>query len=324
MSRRGVRPVNERLRRLLVMLPWLQEQGTVGTREMAERFGLSVDELIADLTLASLCGVSEDPRDLIDLWVDEDEVHFGVPKYFERPLRLTLPEAFSLIASAEAARQIVGSVDDDVLSRAIAKVAAAVGPRSAEVAVDLEVPDSARRLATVAGSGRVVHIDYWNVDTGETSVRSIVPFEVFSERDHWYVRSVDIDVESERIFRVDRIESVRESDDFRDYTLPPRGDWFAGSADAVDVTIAIDPSYAWVLENYPNVRAVNDSESRDFATHVPDGWSLVRVVVTGERWLQRVLVRLGPHGRVMSPNRWADLASTTARSVRARYLIDNS
>ena len=89
-SKRGPRPVNLRLRRLLVMLPWLMERGSVSTQEMADHFGLSVKELVAELTLASLCGVSQDPLDLIDLWVDEDEVHVGVPKYFERPLRLTV------------------------------------------------------------------------------------------------------------------------------------------------------------------------------------------------------------------------------------------
>jgi predicted DNA-binding transcriptional regulator YafY len=36
MSRRGPRPVNERLRRLLVMLPWSMERGSVSTEEMAD------------------------------------------------------------------------------------------------------------------------------------------------------------------------------------------------------------------------------------------------------------------------------------------------
>ena len=56
MTRRGPRPVNLRLRRILVMLPWLMDRGTVSTAGMAAHFGLTVDELIADLTLASLCG----------------------------------------------------------------------------------------------------------------------------------------------------------------------------------------------------------------------------------------------------------------------------
>ena len=320
MSRRAQRPVNERLRRLLVMLPWLQEQGTVSTSEMAERFNLTVDELITDLTLASLCGVSQDPRDLIDLWVDENEVHFGIPKYFERPLRLTIPEAFSLIASAEAARQIAGASADDALSRAIAKVAAAVGPEAADIAVELEPPMFLAELTSAAGAGRVVTIDYWNVDTGDTSSRSIVPVEVFNDRDHWYVRSVDVERDAERIFRVDRIESVTATSETRKYSLAPRGDWFEGSPDAVKVVIAVDPSYSWVLENYPTIASVGDAAGHE----VPDGWMVVSLMVTGERWLQRLLLRLGAHGRLLQPERWGDLAGSTARIVAARYANKSS
>lgn len=318
MSRRAQRPVNERLRRLLVMLPWLQEQGTVSTRDMADRFGLSVDELITDLTLASLCGVSQDPRDLIDLWVDEHEVHFGVPKYFERPLRLTVPEAFSLIASAEAARQIAGSDSDDALSRAIAKVAAAVGPETADIAVELETPRFVVDLVGAANAGRVVVIDYWNVETGETSARSIVPVEVFNDRDHWYVRSVDTQLDAERIFRVDRIERVESTAETREYSLGPRREWFAGSPDAVKVVIAVDPGHSWVLENYPTV-AVASSD-----VDAPDGWVVVSVMVTGERWLQRLLLRLGPHARVIEPTDWRDLGARTAATVLSRYTNNKS
>jgi len=320
MSRRAQRPVNERLRRLLVMLPWLQEQGTVSTSKMAERFNLTVDELITDLTLASLCGISQDPRDLIDLWVDENEVHFGIPKYFERPLRLTIPEAFSLIASAQAARQIAGASEDDALSRAIAKVAAAVGPETADIAVELEPPEFLADLAGAVSAGRVVIIDYWNIDTGDTSSRSIVPVEVFNDRDHWYVRSVDVEREAERIFRVDRIESVTSTSETRQYSLAPRGDWFAGSPDAVKVVIAVDPSYSWVLENYPTVASVGDTGESD----VPDGWIVVALMVTGERWLQRLLLRLGTHARLLQPTTWSDLGAGTARAVLARYANNRS
>lgn len=312
--------MNERLRRLLVMLPWLQDRGTVSTRLMAEKFGLGVDELIADLTLASLCGVSEDPRDLIDLWVDEDEVHFGVPKYFDRPLRLTVPEAFSLIAAAEAARRITPSreVDDDALDRAIAKVAAAVGSATAALSVELSPPDTARELVTAASDGRVVVIGYWNVDTGEVRERSILPVEIFSERDHWYVRSLDVDIDAERIFRIDRIESVRTTDLVRGHDLGSRGEWFDGSADSVTVTLAYDPAYSWVLEGYPTVTGTK----APVESIVPEGWVVVNLVVTGRRWMQRVLLRLGPHGRVLQPSDWRDLSVETARSVLSRYETD--
>ena len=162
MIRRGPRPVNVRLRRLLVMLPWLMERQTVSTQEMADHFGMSVADLVADLTLASMCGVSQDPHDLIDLWVDDDEVHFGIPKYFERPLRLTVPEAFSLIASATAAQQLPGVDATGALSRAIAKVAEAIDfDINNSFVVELETPESVEALSHAIHQSVVIEFEYW-------------------------------------------------------------------------------------------------------------------------------------------------------------------
>ena len=51
------RPATERLRRLLIILPWLMERGEVSVDEVAERFSVGVDDLIRDLELVSMCGL---------------------------------------------------------------------------------------------------------------------------------------------------------------------------------------------------------------------------------------------------------------------------
>lgn len=312
MSRRGPRPVNLRLRRLLVMLPWLQERGTVSTSDMADHFGMSVDELIADLTLASLCGVSQDPRDLIDLWVDEEAVHFGIPKYFNKPLRLTAPEAFSLVASARAAQNLTGSDVGGALDRAVAKVARSVGIEGDDqLVVDIESPTSVNDMARAAAGRREVELEYWTPARGVSEIRRIVPVEVFSEGEHWYVRSFDLVAAEERTFRLDRVESFTVTDQIHDVDLGPRREWFADETTVV--TLDMDPSWMWVLEQYPGVR-VDESRSAK-----RKNWVVVTVKVTNERWLQRLLLRLGPNARVVSPSNWTSLASDTARDVRARY-----
>ena len=312
MSRRGPRPVNVRLRRLLVMLPWLQERGTVSTAEMAAHFGMSVDDLIADLTLASLCGVSQDPRDLIDLWVDEEAVHFGIPKYFNKPLRLTAPEAFSLVASARAAQNLAGAEIGSALERAVAKVAHSMGIDDGnQLVVELEPPTAAKELAVAAAGHREVHLEYWTPARGESEERRIVPVEVFSEGEHWYARSLDLVVGEERTFRLDRIESFELTDTIHQVDLGPRREWFAD--ETTHVTLEMDPSWMWVLEQYPGVR-VDESRSSKRKS-----WVVVNVTVTNERWLQRLLLRLGSNARVISPNSWSSLAADTARDVRRRY-----
>jgi predicted DNA-binding transcriptional regulator YafY len=50
-----------------------------------------------------------------------------------------------------------------------------------------------------------------------------------------------------------------------------------------------------------------------------DQWCLARVPVTSERWLARLLMRLGEDAQVIEPERYVGLASSTAAAVLARY-----
>ena len=95
-----VRPAEQRLRRLLVMLPWLMERGEVPVSEVAERFDLSEQDVVGDLELAAMCGLPPFVDELIDVFIDEGMIVVGVPRLFTRPLRLNSVEAFDLLAAA--------------------------------------------------------------------------------------------------------------------------------------------------------------------------------------------------------------------------------
>lgn len=309
MSRRGPRPVNERLRRLLVMLPWLMERGSVSTSEMAAHFGMSVNELVADLTLVSLCGVSQDPRDLIDIWVDEEQVHFGLPKYFERPLRLTVPEAFSLVAAAVAAEQMAGADTSGHLASAIRKVARAVGADpDRDLVLELETPAVLEPLAQSCSERRIVEFDYWSVESGTSSRRRVAPVEVFGDGGRWYLRAFDLEAEREKTFRLDRLDEVRMSDAQHEVVLGPRADWFSSSEDVRRVRLSIDPAHIWILEQYPSV-SIEERGDRLEAT----------MLASGERWLARLLLRLGSRATVLEPQEWIHLGSSAARRVLEVY-----
>jgi proteasome accessory factor C len=317
MIRRGPRPVNIRLRRLLVMLPWLMERQTVSTQEMADHFGMTVADLVADLTLASMCGVSQDPRDLIDLWVDDDEVHFGIPKYFERPLRLTVPEAFSLIASATAAQQLPGVDTSGALSRALAKVAEAIDVDVRDsFAVELETPESVDALSRAIGDAMVIEFDYWSVATGQSARRRVAPLEVFLDQDHWYLRAHDLEAKAERTFRLDRLDQAVVTRESHQVVVTPRDEWFANSEEQRKVTLQIDPAWLWVLEQYPGV-AIGVAPTGQVVQRAD--WVNVEVVANTERWMQRLLVRLGARAIVVTPVDWQQLGPDTARTILGRY-----
>ena len=55
-----------------------------------------------------MCGLPPFVDEMIDVFIDEDVVFVGVPRLFTRPLRLTAPEGFALVAAGRAAMQLPG------------------------------------------------------------------------------------------------------------------------------------------------------------------------------------------------------------------------
>ena len=299
--RRGPRPAQERLRRLLVMLPWLMERGEVPVAEAAERFGVSEAHLIHDLEVASLCGLPPYVDELVDLWIDDRVIHIGVPRLFTRPLRLTAPEGFALLAAGRAAMALPGADPAGPLGRALEKLAATLGVTDQPARGGGGGAAAAARRGA-AGGRRTPSA--WPSPTTRPAAAScatgaIDPQTVYTLRGRWYVVADDSLAGPARTFRVDRIESATptgERFEHRDVPIE-RGEFF-GDADTVEVTLLLPASAAWVAETYP-VHEVDPE---------PDGRLRVRLAVASERWLERVLLRAGPEAEVVEPAGWRTIS----------------
>ena len=312
MSRRGPRPAPQRLRRLLVMLPWLMERGEVSIAEMAEHFALSAGEVVADLELASMCGLPPFVDEMIDVFIDDGMVCTGIPRVFTKPLRLTAPEGFALLTAGRAAMALPGAEPAGPLGRALDKLATALGEDG--VVVDLERPPMADQVVAAAVAGRRLRITYWTPSRDESTEREITPRAVFADAGHWYVFADDHRSGSERSFRIDRILDATVTgvvDPLRDVRLPDTARWFADDSDIERVTLRMPSELTWMIERYPV-----DSRRADPTDTTK---TIVVMPVVSEQWLARLLLRLGQRAVVMAPTRWTTLAADSARTVLARY-----
>lgn len=314
MTAAGRRTVEERLSRLLVMLPWLMERGEVPLAEVARRFAMSEAEVTQDLELAAMCGLPPFVDEMIDVFIDDDTVVVGVPRLFVRPLRLTAPEGFALVAAGRAAMQLPGADPGGPLGRGLEKLAAALGDDA--VVVDLPMTEAtAATIETLTGavtSGERLEVEYWTPSRDEVTARSITPRRVFTDRGEWYVAADDGRSGERRTFRVDRFESLERTGSFdRPETAVDATrdrDWFA-DAGLRRVTLRLSPAARWVVERYPVDEIVERRGGRIDATFP----------VASERWLERLLVRLGPDAEVRAPAEWRELGRDVARRVLARY-----
>ena len=133
-----VERATERLKRLVVLVPWIMAHDGCTVSQVCERFGISRDELLADLDILFLCGLPPfGPGDLIDVSLENDEISISMADYFAAPPRLTKAEAIAMLVMGRAIASLPGFEEAAALRRALGKLAKAISPHDAEEATAL-------------------------------------------------------------------------------------------------------------------------------------------------------------------------------------------
>jgi proteasome accessory factor C len=308
--------VGPRLQRVLAVVPWVLAHPGVTLAELAERFEIPERDLERDLALLPLCGLPPYTADrLIDVSVIDGEVEIRLAEYFARPLRLTPTEGLSLLAAGRALLSVPGSDAHGPLATALDKLEHALGAKG-RLAVDVDPSDRIERLREAVQDHEQVEIDYYSFARDEMTTRVVDPWRVFHAFGAWYLAAWCHRASSERLFRVDRIRALRPTGEHFDPSARST-DFDADGGDLVyrarpddpRVTLRVAPAADWVVESYPH----------ESATVRRDGSVDVVLAVSEPAWLERLLLVLGPHARVVAPKGAQDTASRAAARVLARY-----
>jgi proteasome accessory factor C len=303
---------NERLQRILSLVPWVAAHDGPSIAEVCSRFGCTEAELLDDLELLFLCGLHPyTPDVLIDVDVADGRVWIRYADYFARPLRLTPSEGLALLAAGRTLLAAPGADPDGPLARGLAKLARAVGvdaEESIEVSLGAAPPETLEVLSTAAARHRQVEIEYYAFGRDEWTRRVVDPYAVFSAGGQWYLSAWCHAVEDERLFRVDRVrEAAVLEADFDPPERRPELSVYQARPDDPRVTLELDAAGRWVAEQYPT-EAVED---------LGEGRLRVTLAVSERPWLERLLLRLGPAARVVHGD--PDVGREAACRVLARY-----
>lgn len=309
----------DRVRRLLALVPWVSANSPVPVAEVCTRFGIDRATLLSELAVLSYVGIPPyTPDTLIGVDIDDDQIVITLSEPFDRPLRLTSEQALGLIAAGRHIREVPGAAFDDPLQRGLTKLAEAleVDPDQVHVELGGARADLLDGLMAAASAGRRVEIDYYTYSRDQRSVRTIDPYQVVADQGNWYLVGWCHRSEAVRVFRVDRIAALTELDE--PVEPPPDDiDWdrYRPSSDDPRVTLELAPGARWILDQYPH----------DEVTELDGGGARVTLAVTARPWLERLLLILGPHARVVGGDQdLHDAALTAAERVLARYGADRS
>ncbi|SVA19004.1 uncharacterized protein METZ01_LOCUS71858, partial [marine metagenome] len=291
--------------------------------EVAARFDYDREELLDDLEkILFFVGIYPfTPDCLIEVWLTEDRVWIRYADWFRRPLRLSMSEVATLLA---AGTTVVGllprSPNDDAelgpLERALAKLS--VLTEGSDRTVEIRLGTTGSLLGTVreAVSNReALEVEYHSFHRDEVGTRVVEPHRYYADKGHWYLVGYCRSAGAQRSFRLDRIRSCEPTGER--FTSPEEG---AGGPEGIpldgglpEVVLELDPEARWVVDEYPHAGVEETSV----------GQLKLRLPVASERWLERLLVRLGSHATVLeAPDGFGpELRAAAADRILARYLI---
>jgi proteasome accessory factor C len=319
--------LSARLPRLLSLVPYLLAHPGVRVAEAAADFGVAEEQLRRDLELLWMCGLpGYGPGDLVDLSFAGDTVTVTEDAGMRRPLRLTTAEASSLLVALRALAEVPGMVDTEVVRRAVAKIESAVGAADVAAGVAVSIagatgtgPDHGPAAAAeeaVAGAvrtaldrGRALRIRYYTASRDVVADRTVDPMRLLLVEGRGYLEAWCRSAEGVRLFRLDRIDDLRE---LPEPAAPPRearptdlsAGLFRPAPDQRVATLRLDPDARWVGEYYPV----------DEIVEATDGGADVRMRYTDEAWMVRLVLGLGGRARVLAP---AELRGAVAQRARA-------
>ena len=316
----------DRARRLLSLIPWLEQNHPSGADigEVATMYGYPPADLVRDLTDV-VNFVSADPYQsflLFEILVTEDQIRVERNDLLGKPMRMDPADLAALVAAGRAVAALLevdelGPLEVNVkrsLERAVAKLAGARGSEAEAVQIRLAAGDEPvlQVIREGIGTGRCIDIDYYSYGRDVETSRVVEPHRCLYDG-FWYLMAYCRLREDPRVFRLDRVRRAELTDEV---FQPP--DDVAEAMDGIpvdgslpEVTLLLDPGVRWVVDQYPHTG--QDSE--------PDGRLRVTLPVTADRWLERLLLRLGPAAEVVvaPPGLGTDLRAAAARRVLARY-----
>lgn len=335
--RRRVRTSSEDLvGRLLDIVGLANRAEGIDRAELRERLGVAEADLGRDLEVLRYCGMPEREFPGFQFDVDEADGRVYVHQAAELagPVRLTLPEAHTLVATLQTVAEmtVLTDADRDAARSAQRRIRACLvdagqdvaddapaastgegGPTADEGAVvahwDVAVdPETVRTLLAAIAERAVLRLRYHGVRTDQVTERDVEPLAVVQERTRLYLQAWCRRAEGLRVFRVDRVGAVRRTGEtFRTRARPGR--WrLHPEGEGVSALVRWDHAVRDAAEAYrPTAAATLD-----------DGTALTRLTLLDEEAAVALAARHGGRVEVLEP---ADLRdAVAARLGRAARL----
>ncbi|NUS36077.1 MAG: WYL domain-containing protein [Pseudarthrobacter sp.] len=310
----------DQLRRMLQLVPFLVHNQGLHIQDVAAHFGVSREQLEADLRILICSGLPEGyPDDLLDIQWEDDHVFITQDLDLTRPVRFTVEEACALLTGLETLNGLPDLPGGGALESVTLKLLAAAGEQglqAASIAGPQVAPADAATHATVRSaieSRSQLHLTYFSPQRDAVTERDVDPLRLYSLDNTWYFEAWCHRVDGLRNFRLDRVQDVHPnglastSPDLPAGGVPAK--LFTANDDDTTVTLQLTRQGRGLAEDYYAERVAE----------LPDGGLVADIRFGDTAWLPMFVAQHGGSARILAPADLARAARDWLAASLARY-----
>jgi len=212
---------SERIPRLLLELPWLIANKNVSMKSFCSQFDLNLEQAVEDLALLTFVGPGKYGGELVDIQYDDESIRVINSQGLNRAISFSGSEAMVLMLGV---KQIIDNSRDVSIAKIVENKLLGLIDDS-YVIDDLQKYNNFKnQLEASLKNNYAVEIDYVNSVLGVSSKRVVQVTKLYNSEGNDYFDAIDSKSGKVKIFRIDRIVTLRELDQELIKTIPVKSD----------------------------------------------------------------------------------------------------
>ena len=298
----------DRTARALDLVPYLLEHQGISIPELASAFGVSEKQINDDLVLIHMCGLpGYTPLELIDMFYEDGYVTVSDPQSFKKPRSLNRIEMTSLLVSLDLLKSLRTddlSVEIETLKLKLQENIRFENP--IVVIQNLENSDMVKAIEQAISKSSLIRIDYASGTKDSTSVRDILPIEIYVANASTYLNAWCLTSKGDRTFRLDRILSYEVIEGTVVDQTPEKRVEFVG-ASAIELLVS-KGARNFIEDNRAIIQRIEEGEQLRVQLNAID-----------REWLIRTILGFGGLVEVSKPKELALEVVARAQAIKASY-----
>ena len=292
--------------RTMDLIPYILENPGISISSLAAKFSVTEKQIENDLQLIFMCGLpGYTPYELIDIVFEDGIVSVIDPQVLDKPRRFNKSELIVIALGLQILIEINKSNPAQLATlQALSKKVSKLGSSNLITFDSLATNSVFLDLIWKAISEKKhLEIQYNSLIKDKKTRRAIDPQSLYFLNGNLYLSAFDLDVRSDRVFKVDLIEDcmVIEHRDHNNLSEPTK---------LFEVILDVKKSHRNFIERNSSVISSSQEVGDRFEVHIQ---------ISNIEWLKRSILSNAPGITVTSPSQFAGELLESATSVLALY-----